>query len=295
MPNTHDACLSLPVNAWNAQANEALRAQAVSALEQGKILLLPQLNFVLDKDEQSFLRPDCVGKSKSVKYSLAQDRMWSAGVADQDSQVLKNMLRRFTKSSVSLISSLFPGYVTSLIIGNTSFRPVEAQDRVQSKRHDDRLLHVDAFPSRPMQGKRILRVFSNVNPAGKPRHWRAGEPFTKVVEKFMPRIKKPLPGSAALLHALKITKQKRSLYDHYMLHIHDRMKLDDHYQASVPYEDVLFPPGSTWIVYSDQVSHAAMSGQYMMEQTFTLPVAAMNDPATSPLKVLEGFAKKALV
>jgi len=39
-----------------------------------------------------------------------------------------------------------------------------------------RLLHIDAFPSRPMHGRRILRFFANVAPDA-PRHWRVGEPF----------------------------------------------------------------------------------------------------------------------
>lgn len=46
-------------------------------------------------------------------------------------------------------------------------------------RADDRRLHVDAFPTRPNYGERILRVFANVNPAGVPRAWRVGEPFGK--------------------------------------------------------------------------------------------------------------------
>ena len=41
---------------------------------------------------------------------------------------------------------------------------------------DDRLLHIDAFPSRPMRGRRILRFFANVAP-NSPRHWHVGQPF----------------------------------------------------------------------------------------------------------------------
>ncbi len=33
-----------------------------------------------------------------------------------------------------------------------------------------------------------------------------------------------------------------------------------------------FPPGSVWVCFSDQTSHAVMSGQFMLEQTFFLPV-----------------------
>ena len=60
---------------------------------------------------------------------------------------------------------------------------------MQSWRADDRRLHVDAFPSRPNYGERILRVFTNVNPDGEPRVWRVGEPFEAVARRFLPRAK----------------------------------------------------------------------------------------------------------
>ena len=66
-----------------------------------------------------------------------------------------------------LVSGLLPGYAAALQRARTSFRPAEIAGRAYSPRHDDRLLHVDAFPTRPMAGRRILRVFSNVAPDGR--------------------------------------------------------------------------------------------------------------------------------
>jgi hypothetical protein len=54
-----------------------------------------------------------------------------------------------------------------------------------------------------------------------------------------------------------------------------------------PQTPVDFPAGSTWLAFTDQVSHAAMAGQYQLEQTFLLPVAAMIEPDRSPLRILE--------
>jgi hypothetical protein len=48
-----------------------------------------------------------------------------------------------------------------------------------------------------------------------------------------------------------------------------------------------FPSGSTWLTFTDEVGHAAMAGQYQLEQTFLLPVAAMIDQQRAPLRVLE--------
>jgi len=294
--NENSSCFSLPVTDWNSGPDSEMQKLSVDALENGKVLFLPNLAFHLSADEKSYLRPDCVdAKTKSVKFSPLRKAMWGAAKQDNDSPVLAAMLARYAKSAESLVRALFPGYASALSIGNTSFRPVEAKGRVQSKRHDDSRLHVDAFPSRPAQGNRLLRVFTNVHPGEYPRAWRVGEPFADVARHFLPRIPKPLPGSAKLLNVLKITKGVRTPYDHYMLHLHDKMKLDSGYQANAPYTAVSFPPGSSWIVFTDQVSHAAMSGQHAFEQTFTLPVTAMANPATSPLKVLEGLKKVALV
>ena len=48
-----------------------------------------------------------------------------------------------------------------------------------------------------------------------------------------------------------------------------------------------FAPGTTWVVYSDQVLHAVMGGQHMMEQTFYLDPDQQYAPETSPLRILE--------
>jgi len=289
------ALFSLPVNGWRPSCDMTLQAQAVMALEQGKMLFLPHVPFALTAEEQAYLRPDCVAPGvKSIKFSYERQALWGMSAQEANSPVLMGMLQRYAESVRHLLGSLFPKYAPYLKIGNSSFRPVEAEGRVQSKRHDDQRLHVDAFPSRPLRGERILRVFTNIHPAGQPRIWRVGEPFAEVASCFLPQIAKPFPGSAALLRLLKITKGMRTPYDHYMLHIHDRMKLDDAYQRDVRATTIAFPPGASWIVFSDQVSHAAMSGQHALEQTFTLPVAAMNNPATSPLRVLESMKGKTL-
>ncbi len=72
-----------------------------------------------------------------------------------------------------------------------------------------------------------------------------------------------------------------------MLQLHDRMKEDTAYQRSAPQAAFDFPAGSSWMAFTDQVSHAAMAGQYQLEQTFLLPVGAMLDAERSPLRVLE--------
>jgi len=72
------------------------------------------------------------------------------------------------------------------------------------------------------------------------------------------------------------------------------MKEDETFQRTSAQTAIDFPAGSTWLAFTDQVSHAAMSGQYQLEQTFLVPVAAMSDPERSPLRVLERITGRSL-
>ena len=79
-----------------------------------------------------------------------------------------------------------------------------------------------------------------------------------------------------------------------MLQLHDGMKSDLAYQESAQQLTMAFPPGSSWICFSDQASHAVMSGQYMLEQTLHLSPLAQYNPSASPLAILERLTGRTL-
>lgn len=288
---------TLSARSWTETFVDSIRKQALNGLENGQILYIPELAFSLNPEEKMFLNPDLADpRAKNIGYHAGEQKLWGVQrLSDEQHIKMKNMLDRFSYSAKQLVNALLPRYADHLILGRTSFRPKQVSNRKTSYRKDDKRLHVDAFPSAPNQGKRILRVFSNVNPNGEDRVWRTGEPFEKVAARFLPTISKPLPGTAALLRFLKITKSYRTLYDHFMLQMHDNMKADLHYQQDAEQREVRFPSGSTWIVQTDHVSHAAMKGQHLLEQTFYLPVNAMENPGLSPLRVLERMLGRELV
>ncbi|MFZ0219155.1 MAG: Kdo hydroxylase family protein [Candidatus Aquirickettsiella sp.] len=282
--------------AWDMEFKKHEQENALSDLESGKIIFCPQLSFNIEAAERMLFIPYLINKkTKNISYNLKDNRL--KGIkADQKHHVrLKSMLARFSKQANYFMGSLFSHYTNSLAIGRTSYRPVQIRNRKTSARKDDRRLHVDAFAANPNQGKRIVRLFCNINPYGEHRVWRVGESFEEVAQRFLPKINKPIPGSAKLLHWLGITKSIRTHYDHIMLKIHDGMKLDADYQKQVKYKEISFPPGTSWIVSTDQVSHAAISGQYLLEQTFYLPILAMANPQTAPLHILEGLAGYCLI
>lgn len=288
---------TLPITAWNTQCPDSIQENAIQQLENGQVLHLPQLAFDLLETEKQFLTPDYADpQAKNISYHVKQHKLWGVKqLTDEQHLQLKHMLERYSRFATQLVQCVLPHYTPHLMIARTSYRPVQVSNRKTSYRKDDKRLHVDAFPSAPNQGKRILRVFCNINPHQEDRVWRLGEPFEQVAKKFLPQIRAPFPGSASLLRCLRITKSYRTLYDHYMLQMHNRMKADNHYQTHAPQQEVRFPSGCSWIVQTDDVSHAAMQGQYLLEQTFYLPVAAMQNPAQSPLHILERLLNKKLI
>ena len=57
-----------------------------------------------------------------------------------------------------------------------------------------------------------------------------------------------------------------------MLHLHDRAKADVAWQRAAVRAEFGFPPGSTWIVYTDRVLHAAIAGhEKLVAQPGALP------------------------
>jgi 3-deoxy-D-manno-oct-2-ulosonic acid (Kdo) hydroxylase len=287
--------VELPVTHWAPGSPPARQRAAVQALEGGHVLLFPHLDFITSAEEKRAMTAAIDESNKNVSFNPASGLLRGSTASPADQHVLADMLRRYGNSTISLLDDLFPGYGRGRQQGRTSFRPVEIEGRSTSWRKDDTRLHVDSFPATPTQGRRILRVFTNINPNGQGRHWRLGEPFEAVAARFMPKLPAPLPGSATLLEKLGITKTRRSAYDHYMLRLHDGMKADLHYQAEVRQIACEFLPACSWMVYTDQASHAAMRGQFALEQTWYLDVAAMDDPAQSPLHVLQKIVGRELV
>ena len=96
------------------------------------------------------------------------------------------------------------------------------------------------------------------------------------------------------METLRITKRRRTEYDHVMLQLHDRAKADAAFQSGSPQRRVDFAPSTTWVVFSDQVLHAAMGGQHMMEQTFYLAPEHQHRPEASPLGILERLTGRSL-
>ncbi|HEX4740520.1 MAG TPA: Kdo hydroxylase family protein [Caulobacteraceae bacterium] len=263
-------------------------------LETEGLVVLDGRGFALTSAEADLLDPRH-GDGRAKNISLGSGGVRGAAEGDPALDRLEGLMARYCDWARDTLCELAPRYRPWLETGRTSLRTRDVAEGARSLRKDDRRLHVDAFASQPTGGRRILRVFVNVNPHGEARVWRIGEDFEAHARRFASSARRLAPGEAWLLDTLGVTRSRRTGYDQLMLQIHDGAKLSEPYQASAPAREVDFPAGAAWIVYSDSVVHAAIAGRFALEQTFYIPLEAMAAPEAAPARVLERIVRRPLL
>jgi hypothetical protein len=266
-------------------------------LERDGVLLLGTAPFSLTDEEHGLAEGVWGdGRSKNASYNPNTGRIDGVVSAGAAFERLRGLMARYALWSTDVLGQFFPQYHPRLQMGRTSLRRRSVEDKPLSQRKDDRCLHVDAFTSQPVAGRRILRVFSNIDSSGGSRDWAVGEGgFEAYARRFRGRARRLIPGEAALLRGLSLTKARRTDYDQIMLCMHDAAKSDVDYQRTAPRRMLSFPAGATWVAFTDQSPHGVLKGHCALEQTFYLPVDALHDPTSSPLRILERLWETPLV
>jgi len=270
-------------------------------LEEGNILFFPNLPFELPDEEIQFLltqQQSGARLHKNLAYRPAEDRLtgYAGGDAAQVTQ-LRNVMHGYSQRVTRFISELLAPYARRWRVDFASFRPQQEKGRQLRLRARNDLLHVDSFPTRPSNGDRILRVFTNLNPR-EPRVWNTSETFETLAERFAGSAGMPLPKSFAaprrtvlkLARAAGLGSLARSPYDRWMLRFHHFLKANEDFQSTSPRSRWEFPPRSTWLVFTDMVSHAVCSGQFALEQTFIISRDSLVLPEKAPVRILERLA-----
>ncbi len=283
--------------------DESRRRWYAERLEEGHILLFEQAPFSLpDAAERAALagvRQASAAYHKNISYRPGEDRVKGIAKGGGDEEAVRRVLRSYSRNATRLLTELFPFYASQWKLDFASFRPVEERGRQLSLRARNDLLHVDAFPTRPTNGSRILRVFTNVNPTAS-RWWITTDTFEVLAPRLAmeaglggiaARARSPWRaasrGLSRLARRLGITRGGRSPYDRFMLGFHHHLKANAAFQTGCPKYRWEFPPGSTWIVLTDMVPHAVESGQFALEQTVIVPREALVRPDVAPITVLE--------
>jgi hypothetical protein len=266
-------------------------------LERGEIVHFPDCPFGLPRGEDYYflLRQRLASRAhKNIGYDPVNGKLtgYASGPAGSGER-LGRILANFSQSVTQWLSARFPRYARGWLLDRVSYRPEqEATRRLRLTARND-LLHVDAFPSRPTNGWRILRVFANINP-NEPRVWVTGEPFARLLERFGKQAGLPdgrqLPLfqrlGASLLRIVRPGRRRRSSYDAFMLRLHNYLKANADFQANCVKKQWDFQPNCAWLAITDTASHAVLSGRYALEHSYFLAPETLALPEESPPALL---------
>lgn len=272
-------------------------------LEEGRILLFRRPPFVIPEADRDFLlsRRQRGGRiHKNIAYRPERDRVTGAAGDPPDVERLGRILRAYSRAALDFLARRFPHYARAWHVDYASFRPIEEASRKLPRTARNDLMHVDAFPTRPTHGGRILRFFTNIHPE-RAREWVSGGTFDRLAPRYAVQSgllaeavrHRPSP-AARLLRALGARGSLPSAYDAFMLRFHDFLKENAEFQACAEREHFWFPPGSSWMALTDMVSHAVRAGQYALEQTVILARSSLVAPEKAPIAILEALAQTRL-
>ena len=291
---------------WEKEEN---KFKYCEGLEDGNILFFPTAPFPFPKEEIDFLLTQKQGGSaarKNIAYKPQLDKITNHDSKDPAAAArLKEILSNYSKRVTEFLTVFLSPYARGWKHDYASFRPFQEKGRKLRLRARNDLLHVDSFPTRPLHGARILRFFTNINPT-ESRHWITTDGFADLAKAYAERISIPPTVGydlksrlerkmKGLLRSMGVKIPLRSPYDTFMLNMHNFLKENEDFQKNCQKDHWEFHPGSCWAVFTDQVSHAALAGQYAIEQTFLIPQHVLLCPEKSPASVLERMSGRNLV
>lgn len=278
------------------------------ALETGRVVYFPTPPIEMPEEHDlEWLRTglDADLKAKNLSYHPESDSI-PRFEADADTRKrVEGLLRRHGERVAEFWRRALPDFIRGATLGTTSFRPVEEKGRDLKPRSSNELVHIDAGAYGATNGARILRFFVNVHPT-RHRVWGTKGSFEDLMRRHEPlwaaarggksrvpvekgpydRMYSGLVATASKLYPL-FRVIDSSPYDRSMRRIHNYMKETQAFRESrADYQEIRFPPGSAWMVFTDGISHAALTGQYAFVSTALIPLANCRDINRTPYGIL---------
>ena len=299
---------------------EKLGADELSdALERGAIAYFPETPVPLPAaDDLDFLRQELPGRIRLKNVSYHPEAGKIRGLDSDDAALRERVTRILVRTSEDIAAFLeraAPRLTDDWTVGTCSFRPLEERGRNLSAHASNELVHVDAGAYGATNGDRILRFFINVNPSVD-RVWATKGNFPELLAAHGDKAaldygragsnylqKGPLDhllvvvvdGAALVarvagLPALKVLDS--SPYDREMRRFHNYMKDTPAFQQLTEgHEEYRFPPFSAWMVFTDMVSHACLSGQFAFVHTSLVRLENCRLPEMAPINLLRQAAR----
>ncbi len=295
------------------QLKNAGRYDLSDDLERGNIVHFPHCPIELpSQDDIIFLRDELPAqmKLKNISYHPEADTVRGIDADGELQQRARRILVEHSDRIESFLNKIIPSLTPNWTIGTSSFRPMQEKGRDLKPHASNELIHVDAGAYGATNGDRIFRFFVNVNP-DEDRVWATKGTFPDLYRKYGEqagiRVDSPSPGyleKGPLDHmrtgvirglgslGLPLTKVlDSSPYDRTMRKFHNFMKDTPEFQQSPDgHQEIRFAPFSAWMVFTDMVSHASLSGRFAFIHTSIIPLENCRHPELAPINILKAAA-----
>ncbi len=285
------------------------------SLEKGTIVFFPETPVVLPSAEDlEFIRQELPGllKLKNISYHPEAGKV--RGLDSSDAAVSDRVTRILSSISddiAGFLATAAPRLTDNWTVGTCSFRPIEECGRQLDAHASNELVHIDAGAYGATNGDRILRFFINVNPS-EDRVWATKGNFTELFHSHGERArlhycddgerylrKGPLDhawtGLVKGLAGMGMPTARvldSSPFDREMRRFHNYMKDTPSFQRQTDgHQEFRFPPFSAWMVFTDTVSHACLSGQFAFVHTSIVRLASCRLQELAPINVLRQAAQ----
>lgn len=278
-------------------------------LERGRIVHFPQCPIPLpEAADLAFLRDEMPKQLNSKNISFHPEAGKVNGL--KGDRVLMDRVTRILKEHSSRVQDFlgrkFPSLTRDWMVGTSSFRPLQERGRDLSPHASNELVHVDAGAYGATHGDRIVRFFVNVNPV-EDRVWVSKGAFPELYRRYgraagverangdsdsleEGAFDKLRTGAVNVISKLLPTARMldSSPYDRAMRRFHNYMKDTPDFQSAVEgHQDYRFKPFESWMVFTDMVSHACISGQFAFVDTFVVPLANCRLAEMAPINILK--------
>ena len=295
----------------SAERIEQARPRELSdALERGLIVFFPQCPIELpESSELRFMRDELPRRivRKNVSYHPEVDRVSSLKGDPELELRVRRILATHSDRVLAFLRRVVPTLSEGCAVGTSSFRPLQERGRKLAAHASNELVHVDAGAYGATLGDRILRFFVNVSP-DEDRVWATKGTFPELYQRYGRAAGIARDGGARRLEQGLLDRARGVLieglsragvpaarvlnsspYDRLMRRFHNYMKDTQEFQAAREgHVELRFPPFSAWMVLTDMVSHACISGQHALVNTFLPRLAACRLPELAPINILRG-------
>lgn len=300
----------MTISSYPTERLAAAREHEISdLLESGEIIHFPVCPFDLpDEGDQILLRETLPArlKLKNISYHPEADTVrglqGNGDLANRVHEILTDHSRKVR----GFLDRVIPSVTRDWTMGTCSFRPMEERGRNLKPHASNELVHFDAGAYGATNGDRILRIFVNINPS-EDRVWATKGGFPELYRKYgeAAGVRETRPGPAylekgpldhartaflGLLASAGLPMARvldSSPYDRVMRKFHNYMKDTPAFQQDAEHHrELRFAPYSAWMVFTDMVSHAAVSGRYCLVTTGLVPLANCRHPELAPINIL---------